>query len=575
MKPYHFFFTLILTPLFTACISEDDSLLEKPQFIITGNHKIAFQSAAGKQDRNLNPSGQLEAGSEISFFSKGGIEADNQTLTFNGSSWKGALSDTWIPGEKTAAVTAYYPTLSPNLYQSDGTLTDWLYQKEEFPQTSQLVLNFSHLFSQISFHLQKELNDQAQEICFSPSVSVSSINPYTAQVSFKSEAHTLCIKKREDATYTFIVPPAAAVSIPIEIKCKEDKVYSTQLPSSNFESGTHYNCNILYDDGQAGIRTAEDFIAFSHLINGEAYKDRSLKEFGVSSNGKMVYRLKNDIHFTEEESKQMQVIGSNRNEDKPFQDVFDGNNHELNGITLTTKSAFAGIFGSVGTSGEIRNLHIKNITYNFPDKTSNYDALLCGKNEGLIHNCHADSCFITKTNADQEVGTICGLNNGSIINCSTQRLDASRAYKVSCLAYASSGLIANCFVANCKYPRDKKTSHASCLCHILFGSGRLWNSYVYENISGKNRIYALAYDIQDKPSIQNCYYSKRMKSGDISKAEQMNIKTYTNDTAEQIPNSLNDWINSQGSQFYPEFQFTLWQKGEQIPAVFVTPLRNK
>ena len=77
----------------------------------------------------------------------------------------------------------------------------------------------------------------------------------------------------------------------------------------------------------------EDFIAFTHLINGEAYGERSLEEFGEKKGEKMNYYLLNDLTFTEEESAQVQMIGkygtTTSSVKRLFDDVFDGKGHSL------------------------------------------------------------------------------------------------------------------------------------------------------------------------------------------------------------------------------------------------------
>lgn len=569
--------TCILLQFCPACISEDNTPMETPTFIITGNQQKNFQLLPPEKNSRLNSSQILETGSQISFFSQGGIKANNLTLTFDGNTWNGNLDDTWIPGENTASITTYYPILSSDIYQNDGTLTDWLYQKQNISPTNQIKLNFSHLFSQISFHIPLELNNQTEELRFTPSVSVSAIEPYTANIVLGEKAPTLHFKQKPDATYTFIVPPSEAASITIEIECADGKIYATQLPETVFKRGTHYNCNILYDDGTAGIRTAEDFIAFSHLINGEAYKNRKLDEFGFPSDGKMVYRLKNDIHFTEEESSQLLPIGYSIDEDKYFKDVFEGNYHTLSGISLKKKIiGHLGIFGAIGSSGELRNLLIKDITYNISDKTSNYDGLLCGYNGGTINNCHSDSCTIETISPKQEIGALCGVNTGLIVNSSTQHLNASKATSVGGLVHSSSGTIANCYVATCTYPKPSK-GKAGCISYQLYDNAILCNSYVYEKY--QKNVYALAQILnttKGTPQILYCYYPKGMTAHDQSPTIiTENVKSYAESTAYKLPGVLNNWISDKGNELYPDVEFSSWQKGKDIPAVFVTSERNK
>lgn len=567
MKCHLILISLILLQLCPACLSEYNSPVEKTVPIITGNKQTDF-IASGKHQSNRQEESSntqcLEIGSQISFFSKGGIEADNQILTFNGTTWDGVLGSDWIPGQTSASVTAYYPPMTHEFYQNDGSLTDWLYQKQVFPKSNLLELTFSHLFSQISFHIQENLNKQIDKIKFTPSVRVSDIDALSAGITFSENAPTLCFNQRADCIYTFIVPPSNAMSINIEMQCTTGKTYQTLLTTSNFKQGIHYNCQILFDDGDAGIKTAEDFIAFSHLINGNTYEGRELKEFCTSTDGRTIYQLKNDIHFTEEESARLLPIGNPLGVKFYFEDIFEGNNHELSGITLNQKREFMGIFGFVGKSGIIRNLSIKEITYDLTEKTIGQAGFLCGKSQGEINNCHVDSCTIIHINKEQSFGALSGINTGNVINCSVQNIKASVPAEIGGLINSSSGLIANSYVAACTYSTKNNVGG---ICKKLYNKGKLYNCYIQGK--AQRNVKALVYSADKNTEIKNCYYPEGMKSDGISSQIKENVKSYTSETAYLIPQELNNWIKTEGANLYPSFQFNAWQEGGEIPAIFV------
>lgn len=574
MKHHLSFLTgfVLLLLSFPACTSDFKSQTENLAFSITGNLQTGFHLS---QKTSRNPAEDLEwfaPGSQISFYSRGGIEADNLTLTFNGTSWTGLPNEEWIPGEKQAHITAYYPPLASGLYTSDGKLTDFLFLKQDFSQSNHIRLTFSHLFSQVSFHLPGELNKQVAEVRFTPSTTIAGIDPYSATIEYGTRTTTHRFLQEEDLTYTFIIPPSDAMSIDIEIICLNEKSYHAQLPESRFQSGVRYECNLLYDSGTPSIKTAEDFIAFAHLINGKTYGSRKLEEFGSSVNGTTVYQLKNNICFTEEESNKLPPVGVPLGNKYTFNDVFEGNGHELSGILLNKEYLYNGVFGQVGKTGVIRNLSVKDITYSFiGEKRAGYKGILCGKNQGLISNCHTRSCTIKKTNKDQEIGGLNGVNVGTIINSSTEKLtvDATNA-SVGGIAHSNSGKILNSYAASCQYP-DKPD--AGGICKRLYDNGIVANCYMYGK--AQSNVSGIACIVEKTNKISHCYYPEGCNNGNnIPEGVKENVKTYNATTAYKLPDTLNAWIAKQGKEEYPDIPFTPWEEGEEIPAMFVTLSEN-
>ena len=79
------------------------------------------------------------------------------------------------------------------------------------------------------------------------------------------------MEQNEDGIYSFLVPPTT-LSIHIQIYTAAGEDYESQLEEHAFSSGYEYICSIKQDGESPGISTVEDFIAFTHLINGEVYE---------------------------------------------------------------------------------------------------------------------------------------------------------------------------------------------------------------------------------------------------------------------------------------------------------------
>ncbi len=116
-------------------------------------------------------------------------------------------------------------------------------------------------------------------------------------------------------------------------------------------------------------------------------------------------------------------------EDFPFNGSFDGNNHVIRNLTYnynlhSVGSEIVGLFGVIGTEGEVRKLGLENVyisgyefSYLEKDIFIRYSKVgsLAGQNSGKITDCYA-----TGDIAGIEVGGLVGRNiEGTIINCNS------------------------------------------------------------------------------------------------------------------------------------------------------------
>ena len=129
----------------------------------------------------------------------------------------------------------------------------------------------------------------------------------------------------------------------------------------------------------------------------------------------------------------------NENLDKPFKGTFDGQGHTISGlycegseISVGAISSLAGLFGSLGKNGTIKNVGVTD-SYYFKAMIS---AGVCAMSSGTIENCWNESTvagfeyFEDPGYSMGFAGGVCGMNTGgSIKGCrNTGKVSASGSY---------------------------------------------------------------------------------------------------------------------------------------------------
>ena len=396
----HIFITSIFLFLFMGCIEETEEMPSINEIIICGN-KIKENETLSKHDAFTNSQliskeisvpldgislinnslsrsnsiSLLSQGAEISFFSRNGLESNGEILTYNGSYWEGETKMKWEEGQHDAFVKAYYPPLPDTpeeFYNSEGQLNDVLIAQGNYPAYNPICLEFKHLFSKITFQIDSNLNNSLESFIITPLINLTGIEPYQARletVSFANttdteEAHQLCYSYSPDGLYTVILPSGEGISVNVQIHTKDKRNFQKQLTNMKCEQGHAYLCKLGKKDNHIGIYTAEDFIAFTHLINNQPYKNRSLNEFGITKNGQTTYYLKNNITFTDNDQREVMQIGCHLNTnseiDNGFKDTFDGQGHYLANFLIRPDSySFSGLFQKILPDGIVKSLTLK------------------------------------------------------------------------------------------------------------------------------------------------------------------------------------------------------------------------
>ena len=586
MKVCHYL--LILLCLITGCRNDHAPKLSGHPLLITGNNCPDFSSAA----RSQTGTDFLQEGDRITFFCEGGITANGVILTYNGTNWIPETPLQWSGDEK-ASFTAVYPVMPLNengnydatgLYNEDGTLKDVLFCQGESEYGQEIRLDFSHRFSQLNIQANAFLNKRIDNVVCQ-NVPIQSFNPKNNEIILQeSEFHQTGITKNEEGVYSFIFPPSGdqKQDITLTFNMTDMTCHTNKISGTTFEPGSAYICKANSSGNLPGIYNAEDFIAFSHLINGEEYEGRNLDEFGETVNGVTTYYLRNDIEFTEEESERLTYIGGTSIAgEKSFDDIFDGLGHTLSSIVLkkiVTGLSNYGIWGEIGETGVIRNLTLDSIAYQQNGKFY-YLGLLAGLNKGTIYNCTLKNSSIQMTDektTSNNFGGFISRNEGTVYNCQIKSVKIQAKDKYSATAGIikyNHGKILNCSATNIEMKTMQSGAHIS-----YINYGRIQNCYVYKS-SGKN-YNGICRQTEKDSYINDCYYPSNFETEAVEKTNksllvivtEYNNKSHTIiTTGEPLYERLNQWINGTGAEEYPDLEFLRWEKGENLPAILIMP----
>ena len=560
-------------------LTQTDNCYDK-RLVITGD---SYSDFGGMPSRAS--SDKMENGNKILMYATGGLTADAEELTYTNGVWQQASPLTWNEQAKDAEVLAYYPAENikdNNLYQENGALIDVLYNSQTVVYKNNITLSFGHLFSKLNFIIDKNLNNKIEYVEFTPSATVNHIDlPTATYVCSEQSKKTIRIARQDSRNYSLIIPADENLSVSITLVTANGCKTAT-VAARAYKRGTLYQCNIKEEKNGAGIYTADDFIAFTNLINQNTYEGRSLDEFREDNgDGTYTYYLKNDIVLTDEDNAQIQL---GKNERIVFNDVLDGMNHTISNLKImpgTSKPYRLALL--MNNEGTVKNVKLNNAQGTFSQKS--YLALLVAYNKGLIDNCHVKNSTITVDNEDsnQNTGAIAALNIGVIINSSCEGVSIKSKKKntylsagmIVCNHNSVKGKVMNCYAYNCNVTN---AALAGGICVRMLNGSTVENCYTrkitFNNIKTSSR-GELVGSFSDS-FVKNCFYEygKRAIGEQATPKSNLAYSATITDPAQAIPTSevatrLNKWISTTGISSFSEYKFTEWTQGEDIPAIFI------
>ena len=364
----------------------------------------------------------------------------------------------------------------------------------------------------------------------------------------------------EDQQYSVTIKDDAVFGVTFSQPTRWDQ-YAAEA-----EEGTDYRWTGKYDTLEIYTPLGMAFLTNEMALSSDGFEGVTVK-------------LMNDIDLGEKNTSTDTVewypIGGSDNK-HIFAGVFDGQGHTLSHIRLTKKlNGYTnyGIFGETDTTGIIRNLTVEDVSFT-QNGNIGYVGLLVGVNRGKIYNCTVKDCTMkaaSKSEVDYS-GITCS-NQGSIINCHADNINITTDKTVNSMAGIAKynrGNILNCYVTHMKFSGSTGGAH---VCYE--NRDNIQNCYVYGT---EGKYNALCYSAINDSYIAYCYYPDTYKKKPVELEQKPNhemlLKYDKNclikDSNEALHEKMNQWIDEIGKTKYPDFKFTKWTEGENVPATFVT-----
>ena len=181
-------------------------------------------------------------------------------------------------------------------------------------------------------------------------------------------------------------------------------------------------------DGLIEIRSADEFNKIRYNLLGDSFKSSDSdagNRMGCGGNNAITsckgYELMSDISLSKFTN--WQPIGECITDTNNaavicktgstfFNSIFDGNDNEISGLTITADGSFgeaAGLFATISSSAEVRNIHISSASVNY----NGYAGLLVGyANGGIITDSSVDGQV---TSTSDRIGGLVGYMENAVI----------------------------------------------------------------------------------------------------------------------------------------------------------------
>ena len=524
--------------------------------------------------RNTIDDTSLPEGATALFNISGDYQLTNQILTYSNRIWDSEEPISWPNQAKEIYLTAIHPVLneySEQTLYTENQLTDILIAQDTLKTGNEIEITFKHLFSSLSIHLNETIQKELQEISLTIPKVVTTLQPSNGNYTTEDKDITIHKTHLGNNEYQFILPPMDDAELRIALHMANGDIHNHSLNPHTFLSGYNYECHILKEDQRPGIKTSEDLLAFSLLINKQSYTgEKSLTDFGEEINGKTVYRLLSDITLTDEECKQFLPIGYY--DSRAFQDIFDGEGHCIYNFTIPDKSiyskinlTYSGLFGHIGTNGIVQNLHLVQAK-TVENATCTRTGFIAAMNEGIIMNCHVEQSTANE-GVHEKTGIICGQLSvkGSIVNCSASNnifTSESSSYVGGLVGYAN-GTILNSYTYDNRFNLNANSKGAGAIAGYSPSNYSLTvaNCYTY-NSENSNLLYALVPSIKNA-NVSNFFYNQGTLYNTSNSSNVTKNDVYKYDSSFEandvlVTTWMNNWIGDEGADTYSDFIFRTW-----------------
>ena len=188
---------------------------------------------------------------------------------------------------------------------------------------------------------------------------------------------------------------------------------NTALKNENsdvrFKQGANLPELFVSVGGVYQISSAEELYGFAQLVNNGNTSASAVLTADITVNSNLLNSLNEDGTVKDGATvTSWTPIGNTSN---PYTGSFDGQGHTVSGLYFNdSNTSFVGLFGNLGSSGEIKNVGVIDSYFNGYLSVGG----VCGKNTGIITGCYNTG----EVSGVESVGGVCGWNvGGTITGC--------------------------------------------------------------------------------------------------------------------------------------------------------------
>ena len=187
---------------------------------------------------------------------------------------------------------------------------------------------------------------------------------------------------------------------------------NTALKNENsdvrFKQGANLPELFVSVGGVYQISSAEELYGFAQLVNNGNTSASAVLTADITVNSNLLNSLNEDGTVKDGATvTSWTPIGNTSN---PYTGSFDGQGHTVSGLYFNdSNTSFVGLFGNLGSSGEIKNVGVIDSYFNGYFSVGG----VCGKNTGIITSCYNTG----EVSGKESVGGVCGESFGTITGC--------------------------------------------------------------------------------------------------------------------------------------------------------------
>lgn len=314
---------------------------------------------------------------------------DNITVT---AWWPYTAGETTPPAVKVAA---------DQSAQKDFEGSDLIVAEEQTVSYGNPTLRFTHRTARVTVIL----TDYTEGMASVKLTGLSTENGNPAQI--------IPYDKGND-TYTALVAPQSVATGTAFITCAftNGKVFVYKMKNdTDWQAGEEYTYTVsLAAAKDPGYTVSEDGRTYN-VTSAEGLK--AVADIANNGNLGINITLTENINLIDME---WTPIGT---ESQPYTGTFDGGNHTITGLTVTTSDQYAGLFGFIGSGGKVKDVTLKDVKIESNNEMSAVGGVAGRSYGGKIENCSV-SGSVSGSGKNSAVGGIVGYQSGGFLTgCSS------------------------------------------------------------------------------------------------------------------------------------------------------------